>query len=111
MAKKIRANLYQYPRGGRYPDAPLTFNSETPRVEATPEERAAFGLFQHIAYCQQHGRANPKSRTFTPAPIYGVFRGDVLITWALGRGGRRWAQRRAGNCWNNELRAQYLGTF
>lgn len=111
MTKKIHPNLYQYPGGTRAPDMPVVFNSERPRSESTPEEIAALGLFQYIAYAQQRGRRFPQSRTFKAAPLYGVFRGDVMVNWGAGRNARQWAQRAAGNCWDNELRAQYLGCF
>lgn len=111
MAKKIRANMYQYPHGTRAPDMPIALNSETPRAEPLPEERAAATLFQHIAYCQQRGRAHPQARTYAPAPLYGIFRGDVLVNWGVGRNARQWADRAAGNCWDGELRAAYLGRF
>lgn len=48
-------------------------------------------------------------RTFTPGRLYGVFRGDVLVTWGVGRNALQWANRQAGNCWDGELRVQYLG--
>lgn len=83
----------------------------TARQRPTDAEVAAFELYKYIAYDQQRGRAKPQKRAFTPGRVYGIFRGDVLVKWGVGRNAKQWADRAAGNCWNDELRAQYLGTL
>jgi hypothetical protein len=37
----------------------------------------------------------------------GDFRADALVSWSLGK---RAAERRARNCWDNSLRVRHIGT-
>lgn len=52
------------------------------------------------------GRFLVERQTKKPVRVFGVFEKDVLVAWSLGKSS---ADRRAANCWNGELRTQFIG--
>lgn len=61
-----------------------------------------------VSYIMQQ-KGGPGRRAYTPRRVYGVFTGDILLHWSVGTFAKTWASQRAQNCWNNELRVQYMG--
>lgn len=45
------------------------------------------------------------SKACKPAPVYGIFKGDVMMTWTTALFD---AKRKASNCWDGELHYQLI---
>lgn len=75
------------------------------------DERACSAAETLAAFLQHSTRQSITSPWRRRQPLYGIFNGDILITWGFGHTAAKWAERTAANCWGNELSPQYLGSF